>query len=156
MTKQEQPARAGDEALRTFLARYGFDPSDLDAPREYGLTPLMRAAWSGRLDVIELLLARGVRVQQKNLDGNNALWLACVSGRGEVIQRLIDAGIDQNNQNDTGATSLMYAASSGKAAVVRLLLQAGADPHLRNQDDAKAVDMAATLECLTLLRHTAS
>jgi ankyrin repeat protein len=154
MTDHELTSTADAASLGAFIAQYGFDADDLDATREYGLTPLMRAAWIGRLDVIELLLARAVQLQTRNADGNNALWLACVSNRLEVVQRLIDAGVDLDNQNDTGATSLMYAASSGKDAVVRLLLAAGADAYLCNQDDAKAVDMAATSGCLQLLRHT--
>lgn len=141
--------------LTAFLHEHGFDLELLEQPREHGLTPLMRAAWLGRLDVIELLLARRVQLQTRNPDGNNALWLGCVSNRPDVVSRLIAAGVDLDNQNETGATSLMYAASSGKDAIVRLLLDAGANPHLRNQDDAKAVDMAATLGSLTLLRHTA-
>jgi ankyrin repeat protein len=143
------------DAFTTFLAQYGFDPGDLDAAREHDLTPLMRAALLGRLDLIEPLLARGVSLHARNADGNNALWLACVSNQRSTVERLIAAGIDLDNQNDTGATALMYAASSGKDAMVALLLQAGADPHLCNQDGSKAVDMAASLACLELLRHTA-
>jgi ankyrin repeat protein len=148
--------QAPNADLQAFFEQYGFDPDDLEAPREHGLTPLMRAALLGRLDLLELLLVRKVKLQTRNADGNNALWLGCVSNQPPVVRRLIDAGIDVDNQNDTGATSLMYAASSGKDAMVLLLLSAGANPHLCNQDDAKAVDMAATLGCLNLLRHTAS
>jgi SagB-type dehydrogenase family enzyme len=143
-------------ALQTFLAQYGFDPTDLNAPREHGLTPLMRAALLGRCDLVEQLLARSVDLHARNVDGNNALWLGCVSNQPSVVTRLIDSGIPLNNQNDTGATTLMYAASSGKGALVALLLEAGADAYICNQDGAKAVDMAATLESLKLLRHTAT
>jgi len=155
MTKSAA-ARGNADELGDFLARYGFDPDDLDAPREHGLTPLMRAALLGRLSLIEQLLERSVNVHSRNSDGNNALWLGCVSNQPAVVQRLIAAGVALDNQNETGATALMYAASSGKDALVELLLGAGADPHLCTQDDSKAVDMAATLRVLTLLRHTAT
>jgi ankyrin repeat protein len=46
----------------------------------------------------------------------------------------------------------MYAASSGKPAIVRRLLELGANPALQSQDDFTALDMAASLECLRLLR----
>jgi rhodanese-related sulfurtransferase len=144
-----------DAALHGFIAEYGFDAGDLDAPRAHGLTPLMRAALLGRPDLVEALLALGVNVNAKNGDGNNALWLACVSDSAAVIDRLIAAGIDKDNRNDMGATVLMYTASAGKHQMVAHLLAAGADPHLRNYDDAKAVDLCATLPCLRLLRHTA-
>ena len=57
-----------------------------------------------------------------------------------------------DHQNDNGATCLMYAASTGKHAVVEKLLHAGANPQLKTLDDFSALDMAATIECLRLLR----
>ena len=44
------------------------------------------------------------------------------------------------------------AASSNRPEVVRALLALGANPRLCTQDDFTALDMAASLECLTLLR----
>ncbi len=49
----------------------------------------------------------------------------------------------------------MYAASTGKAAVVERLLAAGVDITPETLDGFSALDMAATVECLTLLRHAA-
>ena len=89
------------------------------------------------------------------MDGNTALWLACFGGDAAVVQRLIAAGARLDNQNDTGATALMYCASSGRDALVGLLLGAGADASLRTLDDFRAVDLAATVDSLRLLRHTA-
>jgi nitrogenase-associated protein len=87
-----------------------------------------------------------------NRDGNNALWLACVHGDLSGIERLVRAGVPIDQTNTTGATALMYASSSGKAAVLRQLLALGADASLRTQDDFSALDMAASVECLRLLR----
>lgn len=140
--------------LAGFLAAYGFDADDLDATREHGLTPLMRASLEGRADVVGELLALGVSIARRNMDGNNALWLACVSSNAEVVRQLVAAGIDVDNRNDMGATALMYTASAGKADMVALLLECGADPGIPNFDDARAVDLAATRDCLKLLRHT--
>ena len=47
----------------------------------------------------------------------------------------------------------MYAASAGKAPVVALLLAAGANTTLSSLDGFTALDMAATLPCLELLRR---
>jgi len=46
----------------------------------------------------------------------------------------------------------MYAASSSKPEIVRTLLGLGADPRIQTQDDFSALDMAASIECLQLLR----
>jgi ankyrin repeat protein len=134
---------------------FGYDRDNLDQAREHGLTPLMRAALLGRPDLIEALLAAGVDIARRNGDGNNALWLACVSREPAAIRALVAAGIDLDNRNDVGATCLMYAASSGRPEIVEALLAAGADPYIRNDDDVCAVDLASTIECLRLLRHTA-
>ena len=143
-------------ALRAFVAEFEFDPNDLDAPRAQGLTPLMRAAFNGSAELVDELLAAGVNPARRNGDGNNALWLACVSRDKATLARLIAAGIDVDNVNEAGATCLMYASSSGRAEVVEVLLAAGADPYIRNFDDARAVDLASTVACLKLLRHTAN
>ncbi len=138
--------------LSLWLSAEGFDPQRPDAPARHGNTPLMHAAWRGAHAVVAELLALGVPLDAVNGDGNNALWLACVHGDAPLIRTLAQAGVPVNHLNLTGATALMYAASSGKAAVASALLALGADAHLQSQDGFNAQDMAATLECLQLLR----
>lgn len=142
------------QALRDFIVEHHFDPTNLDHPWEHALTPLMRAALLDYDKLAAELLEHGANIHLRNSDGNNALWLACVSGNATLVQRLIDAGIDIDNRNLTGATALMYTASSGKADMMKLLLDNGADPMIRTDDDYLAVELAATEDCLKLLRHT--
>ncbi|HEY3327551.1 MAG TPA: ankyrin repeat domain-containing protein [Novimethylophilus sp.] len=142
--------------LADFITKYHFNPANLDSPWDFALTPLMRAALLGRDDLAEELLAHGINPHLRNSDGNNALWLACVPGNAVLVQRLIDAGINLDNRNLTGATALMYTASSGKPEMMTLLLKSGANPLIRTDDDYLAVELAATAECLQLLRHTAA
>ena len=118
----------------------------------HGNTPLMEAAWRGQTSAVQALIAQGVDLAAVNADGNNALWLGCVSNDPELVSLLARAGVPIDHQNLAGATCLMYAASSGKAPIVRRLLELGADPQRLSQDDYSALDMAATLECLQLLR----
>ena len=141
-------------SLRNFISEQHFDAANLDSLWEYALTPLMRAAQLGRDDLAEELLAHGVNLHLRNTDGNNALWLACVSGNATLVERLLDAGIDIDNRNLTGATVLMYTASSGKVEMMKLLLAYGADPTILTYDDYQAVDLAASEECLKLLRDS--
>ncbi len=74
--------------LREFLLEHGFPLDDPDAPGANGLTPLMRAAKLGRIELIDPLLAHGARVDVLNQDGCNALWLACYHGDHALIRRL--------------------------------------------------------------------
>jgi ankyrin repeat protein len=139
------------EALQSWLRAEGF--TDAHTPAAHGNTPLMHAAWRGQADVVELLLSQGVSLTATNGDGNNALWLACVSNQPALVRRMVQAGVPVDHCNLTGATSLMYAASSSKPEVVQALLEAGADPFIQTQDDYTALDMAASLPCLQILRE---
>ncbi len=144
---------APEEALRHWLAAQGFPQGDVNATIANDTTPLMKAAHLGYGAVIRELIAAGARLEAKNADGNNALWLACVGSHLEVIDLLVEAGIDIDNRNINGATALMYAASSGRAAVVAHLLAKGASITPETLDGFTALDMAASAECLSLLRH---
>ena len=142
--------------LAAFLQQHGFAADNLSAPQADGrFTPLMRAAKEGRLDIVDELLSLGVDISVTNADGCNALWLACYNGSHAIIERLIAAGIDIDLQNGNGATCLMYVSSNSKPDLVKLLLEKGANATLKNFDDFSARDLAASVECLKLLRKAA-
>mgnify|MGYP000057626972 CR=1 FL=1 len=142
--------------LAAFLEHHGFPAENLSAPLADGrFTPLMRAAKEGRLEIVEELLHLGVDIAVTNVDGCNALWLACYNGDHAIIESLIAAGIDIDRQNGNGATCLMYVASNSKPDLVKLLLEKGANPGLKNFDDFSALDLAASVACLKLLKKAA-
>lgn len=136
--------------LPAWLQAQGFADAHRAGP--HGNTPLMHAAWRGEAAIVAALLACGVDRQAVNHDGNTALWLACVANDPALVTQLVAAGLVVDHANLTGATCLMYAASSGKPAIVATLLSLGADPLRTTQDDFSALDMAASLDCLRLLR----
>lgn len=140
-------------ALQDWLATRGFPANGVNAAILNGMTPLMKAAYAGEAAILSELIAAGATIEARNDDGNTALWLAAAGDSIEIINILIAAGANVDNQNDNGATVLMYAASAGKPAIVELLLRVGADPTLMTPDDFTALDMAATVECLTFLRR---
>ena len=142
--------------LAAFLAEHAFPSDNLSAPQADGrFTPLMRAAKEGRLDIVEELLSLGVDIAVTNADGCNALWLACYNGSHAIIERLLAAGIDIDLQNGNGASALMHVSSNSKPGLVKLLLEKGANPKPKNFDDFSALDLAASVECLKLLRKAA-
>lgn len=150
---------APDKALQQWLATHGFPAEDVNATVANGVTPLMKAARGGHIAIMGPLITAGARLDARNADGNNALWFACLGSHLDVIALLVEAGIDIDNRNDNSATPLMYAASAGKAAIVERLLALGADAAPETLDGFTALDLAATVECLALLRrrsHTSS
>lgn len=136
-----------------WLLAHGYPSTHLEAVAEHGMTPLMRASKAGDSAIVIELLQAGASPHTQNGDGNHALWMACVGANLDTLDVLIRAGSALDHQNDNGATCLMYAASTGKHAVVEKLLAAGARPQLKTPDDFSALDMAATIECLRLLRR---
>lgn len=142
-----------DPALQQWLVAQGFGPNDLNGVIWNNTTPLMKASHLGDAAVVRRLIAAGARLDMRNADGGNALWLACVGNHLDIIDILVDAGVDIDNRNDNGATCLMYAASSGKPDVIARLLARGADTGHETLDGFSALDLCSTLECLTLLRQ---
>jgi len=151
LQRKTAPPALGPQ-LAHWLQQHGYPDNDPDGVGEYGMTPLMRASKLGDTETVFELLQAGASRDATNADGNNALWLACVGESLDAMDVLIRAGIALDHQNDNGATCLMYAASTGKHVVVEKLLSAGANPQLKTLDDFTALDMAATIECLRLLR----
>ncbi len=151
-----QHRKSLNEALRCWLKTHGFSGEGVDEANGDGVTPLMRAAADGDLETVSGLLLAGADPHRCNRDGNQALWYACISGNQQILDLLVAVGMDVDHQNDNGATCLMYAASAGKTGAVGHLLCLGADRSLRSLDDFTALDMAANLDCLNLLRETPS
>ncbi|MFH2134682.1 MAG: ankyrin repeat domain-containing protein [Pseudomonadota bacterium] len=146
-----------DNQLRCWLSQARFHVSepvetDINRPLANSITPLMYAAQTGDLDAIRSLLKRGADPALLNTDGNGALWFACFSNSEECVAELIKAGAPLDTQNVNGATALIYCASASKAPLVKLLLEAGANTKLKTHDDFTALELAADLECLRLLK----
>ena len=112
---------------------------------EEGATPFLRAAQSGDLTLLELLLEHGADPLLATDDGTTPLMVA--SGIGWVegvtyewspeqtltaVQRLLELGSDVNAQNLDGQTALMGAAHKGRNDVVQLLVDNGADVAIRD------------------------
>ena len=106
------------------------DASVLRWRNEEGTTPLGRAAWEDRVEMVEFLLARGADVSAKSTLDGTALHDAALLGREEVADLLIARGADPNAENRYGYVPLVSAARYGSKGVVELLLRKGADANI--------------------------
>jgi ankyrin repeat protein len=106
---------------------------------EDGATPFLRAAQSGDILLMKLLLSRGAN--PKIFTAHNVTPLAVASGIGwvegvtfewseaqslETVQMCLDLGIDPNIADDEGRTALHGAAHKGRTEVIQLLSDHGA------------------------------
>lgn len=106
------------------------------------LTPLILAARRGDLELVELLLDRGARVDGPCGCANHetALFTAAVHGHQAVVHRLLAAGADPNAPHRVGLTPLHVAHLRDDQASIAALLAAGADPERRAANGRRPAD----------------
>jgi len=110
------------------------------SPRIVYATALMRAAHSGDIELVKLLLAHGADPHIISSDRETTLMAAAGEGfingyhrqrspaeRLAVVKLLVDLGEDVNAADGYGITALMDAANLGDIEVVRYLISKGAD-----------------------------
>ena len=120
-----------------------------------GVTMLMRAVNYSAIYAIKHLLANGIDVNEKNLQGSTALmWVAGGDIFGgssrtndtEMAKLLIEAGADANKKEYYfGNTALMYFAVGASPEAVKILIDAGADINAKNFEGETALLRSARL-----------
>ncbi len=91
-------------------------------------TPLIAAACSGDMAMVELLLAKGARIERASNNGDTALMAAAKYEHPDIVKLLIAKGANVKAAGPKGHTALIYAAYNGRLENMKLLLAAGADP----------------------------
>jgi ankyrin repeat protein len=126
-----------------------------------GSTPFMRAAKSGDVAVMKLLLAAGADPQRTQPNGANALMLAAGLGwrdgspaapaydqgseldATDAIRLCMDSGLDINATTTTGETALHAAVSGrGALAIVKFLVENGANLSAKNKQGRTPLEVA--------------
>jgi uncharacterized protein len=126
-----------------------------------GSTPFMRAAKSGDVAIMKLLLAAGANPNLTQTNGANALMLAAGMGwrdgspaapsydQGpekdaiEAIKLCIESGVDINATTNAGETALHVAVSGrGSEPIVRFLVENGADLSAKNKQGRTPLEAA--------------
>jgi hypothetical protein len=98
----------------------GKDVADGAAPSN---RPLAVGAEHGHLDIVELMLAAGARVDACCCSCATALHYAIRGGYPKIVARLLDAGADPDRLYDGTLAPLELARQSGNPEIVRLLEQ---------------------------------
>ncbi|HEV8563302.1 MAG TPA: ankyrin repeat domain-containing protein [Actinomycetota bacterium] len=136
-----EAASFGDlDRLTTLLTE---DPSFGLAHSGDGFTALHFAAFFGRHEAAELLLARGADVDARGTGWmtGTPLHSAASAGHTDAIRVLLGAGADPDARQSHGFVPLHAAAQNGSVEDVELLLRHGADPSLANDDGSTALDL---------------
>lgn len=97
------------EALESWMTKNGYDSGDVNARIDNSnRTPIMIAARSGDSDMVRELVNAGANPNLADVDGNNALWYACMSQCVGCVKLMLKADVEVDNQNVHGFTPLNY------------------------------------------------
>jgi ankyrin repeat protein len=127
-----------------------------------GATAFMRAAKSGDVELMKLLLEHGADPAQALKNHTNALMLAAgmtwrdgggafptrdrgpEQGAIDALTLLLARGADINAVNDAGATALHGAVARGSEPIIRFLVEHGARLDARDKQGRTPLDLAAS------------
>ncbi|KAK9439939.1 Ankyrin repeat-containing domain protein [Metarhizium brunneum] len=123
-----------EDIVRLLLKQPGRDlGDDMIAMNPENLPHLHWAARPGHKAITELLLMKGVDVNERDFIGSISLHQAISSGNKKMVLILLDKGTDVNTRYLTGRTALHEAVLTGNGEIVSLLLEKGADINARYQ-----------------------
>jgi uncharacterized protein len=126
---------------------------DVNALNDKGESVLMMAALKGKLDICELLLKRGAKV---NKEGWTPLHYAATGPEPKTVALMLARGAELEAESPNKNTALMMAVRYGPEASVDLLLAQGADLKRVNAGGWNAVELAANVGREVLSRRMAA
>jgi ankyrin repeat protein len=111
---------------------------------EMGWTPLHVAAWTGNVELTNLLLRYGFKANQGNAEGWTPAHVAAWNGHQPILEKLIEYGIDISKGNNNGWNPLHLAVANYHLDVVKWLVDKKIDPISINEDGWTALHIAAS------------
>ncbi len=108
------------------LNRIAEDPEWIEYRTMYGVSPLLYAAESGRLDACKILLEHGADLNTIDILRRTPLLAAIAAGHTDVAQYLLSKGADVNATTTNGRTPLYEAVRVGDLELVKELIFANA------------------------------
>lgn len=137
-------ALSGDYEMVEQALDAGADPNGYNS---IGFAPLHSAARGGYLDITNLLLDNGAKVDLRTNTGDRdtALRIAVLNNHIDVMEALLMHDADPNVRNNIGNTALHEASIFGSTAAVRLLQRYGSNDTLVNREGQTARDINRTL-----------
>ena len=118
----EYAIASGNKSLVELVVDHG---ADLGATTR-GFTPLMSAAWYGRVDMMRLIIRGGADINARDDYGRTALMLAVSQNKAAAVKYLLSKGADKNLRESDGYTALDIGIKEKRYAIVQLLRAAGA------------------------------
>lgn len=96
----------GDNFLKIKRAMEEGTTTQLNTQYENGITPLIWASMYGHLDLVKILIAKGVSLNLRSkYGGYTVLMVTSIKGHLRIVKFLISKGADLNIKNEHGKTA---------------------------------------------------
>ena len=129
--------------LSLMLERGAVNASSISSTDTYGRLPILEAVRTGKLEVLDWLLAQGVNVSAVSNAGQSALAVAAHEDHFHLLWRLVEAGADVHARNEHGGTALLAAVRHGHQDDALKLISAGLDVNQPNDRGDTPLTVAA-------------
>lgn len=116
--------------------------NDISIVDDHGFSLLHWACWDGRLNIVDLILKQGGKLDSLNNANDTPLHEACKHGHLDVVNFLIKNRASLNVTNIHGNTPLHYACHFGYIDVSMSLVQSGAKLTVLNKLNKTPLDLA--------------
>lgn len=122
------------------------------------VSPILQAAQSGFLEIVQFLIANGANVMEVDGDSSaevEVVIYAIFGGHTHIIEYLLNKGIDVNSTDKKGVSFLMHAAYAGNANIFNYLLKKRASikgKTAENQDISMYAAYGGNLNIIRYLR----
>jgi len=113
---------------------------------------LHHAAIMGSVEIIKILLDKGMYVQLTNATDSMPLHFSAHYGNLEAMKALVKTGAPLNNANKDGATPLLLGARYGKIEVFCYLTEIGADINIHDINSNSALHHAASMGSVEIIK----
>jgi integrin-linked kinase len=100
---------------------------------DHGFSPLHWSAFAGRGGLVDMLIAKGARINATNMGDDTCLHLASAQGHKDVVHQLLRHKADINAVNEHGNTALHYACFWGYQSIAEELITSGALVNISNK-----------------------
>lgn len=123
-----------------YLLQHG---ADIQLDNKYGYTPLMQAVMRNDSKMVNMLLDKGAKIDQKNFYTElTPLMMAVDNGSMEMVELLLARKANLNLQDERGRSALMHATAARQPKLAERLQQAGADTTLKDKQGRTADDFS--------------
>jgi integrin-linked kinase len=115
--------------------------NDFNICDDHSFSLLHWACWDGKLNLVELLIQRGAKINSLNKCNDTPLHCAVKNGHLEVTRYLIRYKINVNATNLHGNTPLHYACYHSYIDIATELINSGALANLCNRNSLRPLDL---------------